>query len=375
MTIVMRALLWAGVVVGLSACGSSSSIGGGAAGGTDCQNDFTPERVANGEDCDPRLNRAMFCPLVPGSEILRARNEVIPCEGVTVSEHIAAGGGLESEYLAIRPSAGGRPNAVYVNLHYLNAETEFQANLTRMSELAKARNVLVLLPQAPQASFSSMDPTDGGLQGPDEPIVSRWPTRLSQPVESHLQLLDGVIADARNRFAAGGAPLYVAGLSNGAPMVYFYACNRANQVEAVLAVAGTQNAESAAVCQPDRPVGLVVVHGTGDPIVPYGGIFGVLRAIPDNYDDFRQFNQCSTERTALFAGPEGDVQFDWAPDCADGRRVVLASLLGNGHKWPGNDAGSALQEEGINIGLFGPARDDIDATIQGFDLLRYAAGF
>lgn len=376
MTTMKRALLWAGLTASLAACGSSSSIGGGVAGGTDCQNDFTPERVANGENCDPRLNRAMFCPLIPGTDLLRARDEVIPCEGVTVSEHPASGGGFESRYIAIRPTQGGTPSAVYVNLHYLNAEPEFQANLTRMSELAKARNVLVLLPEAPQASFSSMDPIDGGLQGPSEPFVSRWPTRLSQPVESHLQLLDGVIADARGRFSAGTAPLYMAGLSNGAPMVYFYACNRAARLDAALAVAGTQNAESAAVCQPGQPVGLVIVHGTGDPLVPYGGVFGLLRAIPDNYADFRQVNQCGTERTALFAGPEGDVQFDWSPDCAGGRRVVLASLLGNGHKWPGNDASSVLQEQDIlNVGLFGPARDDIDATIQGFDLLRYAAGF
>jgi polyhydroxybutyrate depolymerase len=369
----IRQALAASVVLGLVACGSSQPIvnEGGVPGGKACQNDFTPERVAAGEDCDPNLNRTMFCPLVPGSEFLRSRTEIIPCDGVDISIHPVVGGGFETEYIAIHPSGGGTPSAVYLGLHYLNASAAFYGNLTRMTELAKARNVLVLLPQAP-AGIGLVDVP--GLPPIGGNTLSRWPTQPSQPVEAFSQLLDGVVEDGRNRFSARGAPLYVAGLSNGIPMVYFYACGRANQVEAFLAVAGTQNNEAAAICQPSRAVGAVMIHGTADPIVPYGGVGGVLRTIPENFEDFKAFNQCSgDDRTALFNGASGDVQFDWAPNCADGRRVVLASLLGNGHNWPGDDA-ALLQELGINLGLFGAARNDIDATIQGFDLLRYAAG-
>jgi polyhydroxybutyrate depolymerase len=363
------------VVLGLAACGPSEPSGGGSVGGvpggTACQNDFTPEQVAAGEDCNPDLNRTLFCPLVPGSEYLRSRSEVMPCDGVEISTHTAAGGGFETDYIAIRPSAGGAPSAVYLNLHYLGANAAFHGNLTRMTELAKARNVLILLPQAPAsvglADLPGLPPIGGNS-------LSRWPTRPSQPVEEFSQLLDGVVEDGRNRFSARGAPLYVTGLSNGIPMVYSYVCGRANQVDAFLAVAGTQNNEAAAICQPSGPVGAVMIHGTADPIVPYGGIGSVLRTIPENYEDFKAFNQCSGEdQSALFNGASGDVQFDWAPNCASGRRVVLASLLGNGHNWPGDDAGP-LQELGIPVGLFGAGRNDIDATIQGFDLLRYAAG-
>lgn len=366
----------ASVVLGLAACGSSDPLGGaagGVPGGTACQNDFTPERVAAGENCDPNLNRTLFCPLVPGSDFVRSRSEVIPCDGVEISTHPAAGGGLESDYIAIRPTAGGAPSAVYLNLHYLGGNVAFHGNLTRMTELAKARNVVVLLPQAP-AGVGLIDPPGDTLPPVGGSSLSRWPTQQSQPVEEFLQFLDGVVEDGRNRFSARGAPLYVAGLSNGVPMVYFYACGRADQVDAFMAVAGTQNNESAAICQPNRPIGAVLIHGTLDPIVPYDGIGGLLRTIPQNYADFKMHNQCSGEdRAALFNGAGGDVQFDWAPNCAEGRRVVFASLLGNGHNWPGDDAG-ALQEMGVTVGLFGAGRNDIDATIQGFDLMRYAAG-
>lgn len=152
------------MIMGLAACGASDPIGGaagGVPGGTACQNDFTPERVAAGENCDPNLNRTLFCPLVPGSDFVRSRSEVIPCDGVEISTHPAAGGGLESDYIAIRPSSGGTPSAVYLNLHYLGANVAFYGNLTRMTELAKARNVVVLLPQAP--------------------LASAWPTRQATP--------------------------------------------------------------------------------------------------------------------------------------------------------------------------------------------------
>lgn len=361
---------------GTSGGGTSggTSTGGGTPSPTSCQNDFTPDRVAAGENCDPALNRAKFCPLVSAPDLLTSRTTVIPCDGVEVTSNSASGGGFTTQYLAIRPTGGGTPSAIYMALHYLNANTSYYANLIRMSELAKARNILVLIPQAPGDGGLLTLPVLGGLPSPNTGLLSRWPTMVNQAVENNLQLLDGVVADARNRFSASGAPLYVAGLSNGTPMAYFYACGRADRVEAVLAVAGTQTAEAAATCRPNRPVGLVIVHGTSDPIVPYNGLLGLTRSVPENYADFKTYDQCTgTDRRATLTGSDATIQFTYASNCASGRKVVLAQAINNGHNWPGDDA-SVLPDMGLNIGLFGPALDGMDATIQGFDLLRYTAG-
>lgn len=378
MTIVNRPVLSALLALGLAACGGggddpdSGGGGGGSPSPSSCQNDFTPARVAAGENCDPALNRATFCPLVSGADTLRSRTTVIPCDGVEVTENSASGGGFTVQYLAIRPAAGGTPSAVYLALHYLNANTSYYANLIRMSELAKARNVLVLIPQAPGDGGLLTLPL--GLPSPNLGLLSRWPTMVNQAVENNLQLLDGVVADARNRFSASTAPLYVSGLSNGTPMAYFYACGRADQVEAVLAVAGTQTAEAAATCRPNRPVGLVIIHGTSDPVVPYNGLLGLTRSVPENYADFKTYDQCTgTDQMATLTTGGSTIQFSYAATCASGRKVVLAQAVNNGHNWPGDDA-SVLPDTGLNIGLFGPALDGMDATVQGFDLLRYTAG-
>lgn len=361
----------------LTACGGGSSGGGG---GTvvqerSCKDGFTPERVIAGDNCDPAQNRFQFCPSIPGSEYLASRSEVIPCAGVTVSTHTVSTATFPNvEYLAIRPSNGGRPEGIYLALHYLGAANDYHANLTRMSELAKARNVLVLAPQAPDVVVAGEGPT--GLPGFEGSILARWPTSVTQDVESYLVLLDEVVSDARSRFGASGVPLYASGLSNGVPMAYFYACGRANQVDAILAVAGTQNGGAAAVCAPSRAVGLVLIHGTADPVVPYTGLV-LLRAIQDNYDDFKRLNECGgVDGFALLENLEGDVEIDYTQPCSrspGNRRVVFASLIGNGHNWPGDDVGPLLGLE-VPIGPFGPALNSLDATIQGYDLMRYASG-
>ncbi len=106
-------------------------------------------------------------------------------------------------------------------------------------------------------------------------------------------------------------------------MVYFYACGRAQQVDAVLAVAGTQNQQSASVCSPSRAVGLVIVHGTLDPIIPYGGLIGLTRAVPEHYEDFKLLTQSVGD-----AGPTqlqcsgSNTSVAFAPNRARGARVL-----------------------------------------------------
>lgn len=327
---------------------------------------FTPERVAAGANCAPVLGA--HCALVAGDDALRSRNEVIPCEGVAVDTLAISGGGYESEYLAIRGS--GAPKAIYVALHYLGAKNDYFANLIRLTELAKARDVLVLVPQAPELVELSID---GLLPAEVGQLFPRWPTEPSAAVEKHLQLIDNMLTDARARFGVGGVPVFAAGLSNGGPMAYFIACGRADVFDAIEVVGGSQDSTSAAQCAPVRPIGLVIIHGTLDPLAPYGGSVGLTRSIPDIYDGFKALAGCGGDdgETSLHGVSETLIRYTSA--CDGGRRMVLATVIGNGHNWPGDDTGTSNGID-LNVGIFGPTVDDIDATLQGYDLLRYAAG-
>lgn len=387
----MRQAAMVGVVL-IAACGGdSSNVDGGSPppGGGDpppsslsaCQSSYSPEELDAGENCTPV--KGFFCPSIAEGEASNSRTELVPCDGVVITEHSASGGGLTSPYYAIRRS-GGQPDAIYLALHYLNASTEFFSNLIRLTELAKGRDVLVIVPQAPQLS-GLLDMLPGSevlpitLPTVGDNILSRWPTNFAlEPVASFVALLDAVVADARSQHGAQGLPLYVGGLSNGGTMAYNYGCARAGAVAAILAVATSQGVESAAACQPAAGLGTVIVHGTLDLVTPYGGVPQATASIPAIHENFKRLNGCTGEDQRALGGGTGSqptVQIDYTRPCRDGRSNLLVTLIGNGHNWPGEDNNALLSQlPNNNLGLLGPIVDDFDATLHGYDLMRRAAG-
>ena len=83
--------------------------------------------------------------------------------------------------------------------------------------------------------------------------------------------LSAVIDDVATRTALDPTRVYATGISNGALMSGRLACELADRIAAVGQVAGTQGVEAAARCAPSRPVSVLVISGTADPLVPYGG--------------------------------------------------------------------------------------------------------
>src|SRR5690606_23009699 len=144
-TLLQCALLAFGALM-LSACddggGGSGSGNGSGAGGTpkSCQEAFSVDAAAAGQDCTPQADKV--CEVKPNQVL---NSTPVPCDGVIASDYTVSG--TPYEYLAIGP-AGGHYTAVVLALHYLGADTGKFSNVARLSELAKARNVLVIAPQA-----------------------------------------------------------------------------------------------------------------------------------------------------------------------------------------------------------------------------------
>jgi len=67
----------------------------------------------------------------------------------------------------------------------------------------------------------------------------------------------------------------------------------------------------------------------------------------------------------------GSVIIERFADCdnPEGRSSFMVTISEGGHHWPGYDA-----QSGTDFSSFGPISRDFDATIQGYDLLRHAAG-
>jgi polyhydroxybutyrate depolymerase len=154
--------------------------------------------------------------------------------------------------------------------------------------------------------------------------------------------LSAVIDDVATRTVLDPARVYATGISNGALMSGRLACELADRIAAVGQVAGTQGVELAATCRPSRPVSVLVISGTADPLVPYaGGPIGPVLGI----DGARGTVLGAEAYVAAWVGRDRAGQpatAGLAPDTtvsryrgASGSEVLFYRVDGAGHTWPG----------------------------------------
>lgn len=149
-------------------------------------------------------------------------------------------------------------------------------------------------------------------------------------------LLDKIIAD----YPADPARVFATGLSNGAMMSYRLACELSGRVSAIAPVAGALNVEP---CKPTKPVSVLAIHGTDDELVPYNGgppartVPGteswVNTSVSQSVGFWATHNAC--EPTPQ---PGQDGTLSTYRGCADGTQVMLRTVAGGGHAWPGGKA-------------------------------------
>ena len=136
--------------------------------------------------------------------------------------------------------------------------------------------------------------------------------------------------------------VYVVGMSNGAMMAGRLACQLAGRIAATAQVAGTAAVGVAASCSPGHAVPVLEIHGTADPLVPYGGgtvvpQLGGGRGQVVGVDAWASF---WVANDAASAGPEtahigADTTVRSWYGTSPGAEVVFYRVEGAGHTWPG----------------------------------------
>jgi polyhydroxybutyrate depolymerase len=225
------------------------------------------------------------------------------------------------------------PTPLVLSLHGFTSNSAQQAFFSGWDEIANAENFIVAYPQ--------------GAQTP-----SRWNagpnmfTRLN-PVDD-VAFIRALIAQITENYCIDTARIFVNGLSNGGGMTHRLACEMADQIAAVGMVAGAFPASGAA-CEPARPVPVIAFHGTDDGLVPYDG----NRAFPPIQDwaaEWAARNGCDpTPEIIPAAGDTSGVHYI---NCDDNADVILYTIDGGGHTWPG----------GPRLPILGKTSRDINAS-------------
>jgi polyhydroxybutyrate depolymerase len=144
--------------------------------------------------------------------------------------------------------------------------------------------------------------------------------------------------------------VYITGISNGAIMSYRLACELSEKIAAIAPVDGSISYLMFPECSPSRPVSVLAINNLNDPLVPYegGDINGKIRRIKlgkvlsvnESVEFWVNRNKCSTN-PVVTEEPDRDpgdgtrVIRKHYPDGIEGSEVILYSVEGGGHTWPG----------------------------------------
>jgi polyhydroxybutyrate depolymerase len=166
--------------------------------------------------------------------------------------------------------------------------------------------------------------------------------------------------------------VYVAGVSNGGAMAMTLACARADLFAAGASVIMNLTDEAAVTCHPSRPLPMLIMNGTADPLIPYEGGRGSSYFAADGFwstEDtlafWRKLNGCEPDDAEVTELPDRapadqSTATRISSRCPKGHDVVLYRINHGGHRMPGFSPDARFPK--IATSLLGPQNSDIDGA-------------
>jgi polyhydroxybutyrate depolymerase len=269
-----------------------------------------------------RLALVLVCVNLPGV--------VVAVQGIAFyarnrsTAFIEVGGERRGYVLHLPPGAGdANPVPLVISLHGGGPWGAAQRDISGWNPLADREGFIVAYPSG------------AGRASPRAWHASPGPGLL-RDVEFLTRLIDTLVA----RYGADPRRVYVNGLSNGGGMAFALSCAAPHRIAAVGMVAPAHTFDWAR-CGDAPPVPAILVHGTADPVTPYRG--GATWVSPRPFPDIPAWIARWAERDGCGPTPHDSAlsptvvrrSFD---GCAAGADVVLYTVQGDGHVWPGGGA-------------------------------------
>jgi polyhydroxybutyrate depolymerase len=148
-----------------------------------------------------------------------------------------------------------------------------------------------------------------------------------------------LLDEAEAKLCIDSSRIYMMGMSNGGYQSHRMGCELSDRVAAIGPVAGLLLFQG---CAPTRAMPVMMVNGTSDALTSY-------QFVDEAVDFWRAKNKCTTMSTTFQNGAATCVTHG---GCTNGADVVLCTINGGGHQWPG----------GTEIPFLGTKSDDLIAT-------------
>lgn len=205
------------------------------------------------------------------------------------------------------------------------------ARLTGFSRLADSVGFIVVYPDGVERHWN------------DGRGVKRFPAQRDEVDD--VGFIAALIDTLVRQCGADPARVYAAGMSNGAMMCHRLGLELADKLAAVAPVAGNLPVKLADR-KPRRPIPVLAINGTDDPLVPFegGGVGRIIKrgkvlSTAKTVRFWVEHNGCSAEAATTWledAVPDDGIRVARAVYAGgrEGAEVVLFTVFGGGHTWP-----------------------------------------
>jgi len=238
---------------------------------------------------------------------------------------VTVGGAARGYLLHVPPNLDQtRQYPLVLALHQFTDTPEGTEKLSGFSALADQEGFLVAYPKGIMRGWNA-----GMRDGPDD-----------------VAFCEALVDDVAAKFPVDRDRVYACGLSAGGMMSQYLLC-RSDRFAAAAAIAGSLTQGAAETCSTSGARPVLLIHGTEDPVVPFGG--GETYAGPGMKPVFLS-NEAGAAFWAARNGCAGTPVREELPatvaddptrvirytfDCPAGAEVLRYDVVGGGHTWPG----------------------------------------
>ena len=256
-----------------------------------------------------------------------ARDEAAAAD-LTIS--IESGGRTRSALVHVPPSyTGAEPVPLVLLLHGGGGNGAQAARSYRMDAVADRENFIVVYPNGTSRIGSMLTWNAANCCG----------YAYERGVDD-VAFIRALVDELERRYRIDPRRIYATGMSNGGMMTYRLACALSDRLAAIAPVAGALNEQT---CAPHSPLPVVIFHGTEDQQVLYDGGYGPGQFEP-RYDEpvshavsfWVAHNGCSASPVTETSA-SGEIVKQTYGGGAAGAEVVLYTIVGGGHAWPGGE--------------------------------------
>jgi polyhydroxybutyrate depolymerase len=259
---------------------------------------------------------------------------------------------------------------VVILLHGMGQDAEDMERLTQFDQLADKDGIIAIYPGALHGRWNvgvqpqvrqQMGPGPGrrrygypgggypgggggGYPGGGQQGQNRNPEEKRPEPADDISFFNQMLDEIGTKFSVDSSRIYTVGLSEGGFMSLRLGCALSDRFAAVAAVGAAF--PKTMVCLQSRPVPLVMIAGTSDPVVPYGGgrehnLDLTTLSVEDSAKAWAKFDRCSEkpDKSKLEAHGKGamETKVDTYGGCQQNAAVVLYSVKGAGNTWPGGE--------------------------------------